>query len=201
MQKRLSEEHISKNPFRQFNLWMEEVLKSDIIEPTAMSLATANKNSVPSVRTVLWKGIQDNAFLFYTNYLSRKGKDLIENPVAELLFYFREFGRQIRISGEVERLSREKSKEYFSSRPRESQIGALISEQSQEIPDFNYLMQKFYETQKKYANMEIPLPLNWGGFKLVPNRFEFWQSGEFRLHDRIVYEKKGNDWRIFRLAP
>ncbi len=148
----------------------------------------------------LLKGFDENGFLFFTNYKSRKGKELIENPAAELLFYWRDLPRQVRISGKVEKVSREESEDYFRTRPLKSRIGAWASKQSEVIPDREYLEKQFKEFAKKYKE-DVPLPPIWGGFRLIPERFEFWQGRENRLHDRICYIKKNNKWKIVRLAP
>lgn len=195
----LLESKIDPNPFKQFELWFEEVLNSDTYEPNAMILATANENK-PSARVVLLKGLDDKGFKFYTNYNSRKGKELSANPNASLLFYWMELERQVRIEGKVEKLSREESLEYFNSRPLESRYGALASNQSEIIPNREYLEQKFSVLREKYGDFP-PMPDYWGGFILIPNLFEFWQGRPGRLHDRIVYEKSDNLWKIYRLSP
>ncbi len=197
----LSEKTVDANPYKQFSKWMEEALRSNIIDPSAMVLATAGKNAVPSARVVLLKGIDEDGFIFYTNYNSKKGKNIIGNPNASLLFFWKEFERQIRILGSVKKLSRKSSAEYFHSRPYESQLAAWASDQSTIIPDRKYLEKKFEELKAKYEGEEIPLPPFWGGFKLVPTEFEFWQGRENRLHDRICYRKIKSSWKIIRLAP
>lgn len=195
----LLESQINPNPYKQFELWFEEVLKSNIYEPNAMILATSLENK-PSARVVLLKGFDSSGFKFYTNYNSRKGKELSINPNAALLFYWMELERQVRIEGRVEKLSREESFEYFNSRPIESRYGALASNQSDIIPNREYLEKKFSELKKKYGD-NPPMPENWGGYKLIPELFEFWQGRPNRLHDRIVYQKSENSWKIFRLSP
>ncbi len=197
----LNETTVDKNPFIQFGKWYEGVLNSNLNEPTAMMLSTADVNGNPSARIVLLKDIDDSGFIFYTNYGSRKGKDLKENPKAALTFFWDELRRQIRIEGRIEKISRESSKEYFSSRPHESQIGAWVSEQSSVIPNREILEIKFDELEEKFGNEEIPLPDFWGGYRLIPNYFEFWQGRENRLHDRICYNKENDEWKIFRIAP
>ena len=197
----LNETSVNKNPFIQFIKWYESVLNSNLNEPTAMMLSTADVNGNPSARIVLLKEIDDSGFVFYTNYESRKGKDLKENPKAALTFFWDELRRQIRIEGRIEKISRETSKEYFSSRPRESQIGAWVSAQSSVIPNREMLENKYVELKEKFGNEEIPLPDFWGGYRLIPNYFEFWQGRENRLHDRICYKKENDEWKIFRLAP
>ena len=197
----LNESSVDKNPFVQFTKWYESILNSNLNEPTAMMLSTADVNGNPSARIVLLKEIDDSGFVFYTNYGSRKGKDLKQNPKAALTFFWDEQRRQIRIEGRIEKISRETSKEYFSSRPRESQIGAWVSEQSSVIPDREFLENKYVELKEKFGNEEIPLPDFWGGYRLIPNYFEFWQGRENRLHDRICYKEENNQWKIFRIAP
>ena len=197
----LNETSVDKNPFIQFTNWYEIVLTSNLNEPTAMMLSTADVNGNPSARIVLLKEIDDSGFVFYTNYGSRKGKDLKENPKAALTFFWDELLRQIRIEGRIEKISKETSKKYFSSRPRESQIGAWVSAQSSVIPNREILENKFDELEEKFGNEEIPLPHFWGGYRVIPNYFEFWQGRENRLHDRICYKKENDEWKIFRIAP
>ena len=196
----LKKSSVDKNPFKQFAKWFNEVLQSGIKEPTAMTLATATKEGVPSARAVLLKDYDENGFLFFTNYESRKGKELIENPAAELLFYWMDLQRQVRISGKVEKTDREDSEQYFKTRPLKSRIGAWASKQSEIIPDREYLEKRFSEFEKKFKD-DVPLPSNWGGFRLIPECFEFWQGRESRLHDRICYLKKNEEWEIIRLSP
>ena len=197
----LNETSVDKNPFIQFTKWYESILNSNLSEPTTMMLSTADVNGNPSARIVLLKEIDDTGFVFYTNYGSRKGKDLKENPKAALTFFWDELRRQIRIEGRIEKISRETSREYFSSRPRESQISAWVSAQSSVIPNREILENKFDELKEKFGNEEIPLPDFWGGYRVIPNYFEFWQGRENRLHDRICYKKEKDKWKIFRLAP
>ena len=197
----LNEMSVDKNPFIQFTKWYETILNSKLNEPTAMMLSTADVNGNSSARIVLLKEIDDTGFVFYTNYGSRKGKDLKENPKAALNFFWDEPQRQIRIEGRIEKISKETSKKYFSSRPRESRIGAWVSAQSSVIPNREYLENKFDELKEKFGNEEIPLPDYWGGYKVIPNYFEFWQGRENRFHDRICYKKENEEWKIFRLAP
>jgi pyridoxamine 5'-phosphate oxidase len=197
----LNESTVLDDPFKQFSEWMEEAVKSNIIDPNAMILATSNKDSIPSVRVVLLKGFDNEGFIFYTNYESKKGKNLVENPNASILFFWKELERQIRISGRVNKISQKESEEYFHSRPRESQLAALASNQSEVIPGREFLEQKFNEFKEEYHDKEIPLPPHWGGFKLFADSFEFWQGRENRLHDRISYLKEDNAWQIVRLAP
>jgi len=196
----LNKDNIDKDPYKQFSLWMDEVLKMNIIEPNAMVLSTSDEKNFPSSRVVLLKEVKDGKFVFYTNYESKKGHDLSVNPKASLLFFWRELGRQIRISGNVTKTSKEESENYFSSRPYESRISAWASKQSSIIPDRKFLKDKFEEIKKAYGK-EVPLPSFWGGYKLSPTRFEFWQGRENRLHDRIVYIQNKDKWDIVRLSP
>ncbi len=199
--KELNESTVKKDPYDQFIIWMDEAIKSDILDPSAMILATANKSAVPSVRTVLLKGIENDGIIFYSNYQSHKGRDIEENPVASILFFWKELERQVRLSGKVEKISKEKSKEYFQSRPYESQLGAIASHQSSVIPDREYLEKKFEEVKSNYNGEKIPPPTFWGGYILKPVEFEFWQGRNNRLHDRICYRKEQEAWKIVRLAP
>ncbi|HMQ68707.1 MAG TPA: pyridoxamine 5'-phosphate oxidase [Ignavibacteria bacterium] len=192
---------ISKDPFTLFQEWFDKALESDPSEANAMSLATSTKDGKPSVRTVLLKGFDKNGFLFFTNYHSRKGKELEENPYASLLFFWRSLERQIRISGKTEKVSREDSEIYFHSRPYDSQIAALCSDQSSVIPDRKYLDEKFISLKEKFNGNEIPLPAFWGGFRLIPDNMEFWQGRQNRLHDRILFTKENNNWKTARLSP
>lgn len=197
----LDESSLFENPFELFSLWMKEAIKIGILDPSAMILATSNKKNIPSVRTVLLKEIESDGFVFFTNYNSRKAKDLIENKNASSLFLWKELERQIRITGIVKKISKEQSENYFRTRPYESKLGAWASMQSSQIPDRKFLENKFEYYKSKFSDEEVPLPPFWGGYKLFPLYFEFWQGRENRLHDRIVYEKKKNFWKIKRLAP
>ena len=196
----LNKSNVEKDPFKQFSIWMDEVLKKGIIEPNAMVLSTSDENNFPSSRVVLLKEVKEGMFLFYTNYESKKGHDLSVNPKASLLFFWRELGRQIRISGNVSKTTKEESEKYFSSRPYDSRISAWASKQSSIIPDRKFLQDKFNEMKIKYSK-KVPLPGFWGGYKLLPFRFEFWQGRENRLHDRIVYSRDKDRWKIARLSP
>jgi pyridoxamine 5'-phosphate oxidase len=165
-----------------------------------MTIATATKEGIPSARVVLLKGFDETGFVFYTNYHSRKGKELNDNPFAAILFWWREFERQIRIEGKIEKISRKESEEYFNQRPLKSRYGTLASEQSEIIENREVLEKRFADLEKQYG-ANPPTPENWGGYKLIPAKFEFWQGRTSRLHDRICYHKENNNWKIFRLQP
>ncbi len=198
----LSENDVSANPIKQFDKWFNQALKAETQEPTAMTLATATHDGRPSARIVLLKGFDNDGFVFYTNYLSRKGKELAKNPLGSLLFFWAGLERQVRIEGTIEKISKEESSKYFESRPRESQLGALVSAQSQEIPNRAVLEKKMQELETEYNDQSIPKPSYWGGYILKPRLIEFWQGRANRLHDRIVYKKVDNkNWKIVRLAP
>jgi pyridoxamine 5'-phosphate oxidase len=198
----LSETSINVNPIKQFDIWFNEAVKADIHEPNAMTLATATTDGRPSARIVLLKGFDMNGFAFYTNYLSRKGKELTKNPNAAVVFFWGELERQVRIEGNIEKLSKEQSEKYFQSRPKGSQIGALVSPQSQEIDSRDVLEAKMSQLEAEYADKEIPKPSFWGGYILKPRLIEFWQGRSSRLHDRIAYKKIDNkNWKKVRLAP
>ena len=199
--KELAKDKVFENPFNQFSLWFDEAKQFETFEPTAAVLSTIDKENHPSARTILLKDVNEKGFVFYTNYGSKKAKELTSNPNASLLFLWKELQRQVRIEGTTEKVSRKESEEYFHSRPRESQIGAWASAQSSVIPDRKSLDDKFEEYRKKFGEDEIPLPDFWGGYILVPNYFEFWQGRPNRLHDRICYKLENNNWKIFRLAP
>lgn len=189
------------NPFAQFEKWYAEAMEIDQQDTNAFVLSTSTKEGKPSSRIMLLKGVDDKGFVFYTNYLGRKSKELIENPNASILFFFKELHRQIRIEGRIEKVSKEESAEYFHSRPVESQVGAWASIQSSKIESRKALEEKFEKYDKEFEGKEVPLPDYWGGFRLIPEYFEFWQGRESRLHDRISYEKINNDWLLSRLSP
>lgn len=200
----LNESDVAPDPFEQFKRWFEEALNSQLPEPNAMILSTASPSGRVQSRTVLLKGLDDRGLAFYTNYESAKGRELADNPQCALLFLWLELERQVRIEGRAERMPVEESETYFRSRPRSSQIGAWASPQSAVITERAVLESKAAEIAETFKNDEtLPLPPFWGGFIVVPDRFEFWQGRESRLHDRIVYERAqdASDWRIKRLAP
>jgi pyridoxamine 5'-phosphate oxidase len=197
----LSEKEVEINPIAQFQKWWEQAIESKIEEVNAMTLATVNSFGFPSARIVLLKGYNENGFIFFTNYESRKGNELEVNPNASIVFFWKELERQIRIEGFVSKLSEKESTDYFKSRPIESQIGAWASPQSSVIVSRELLENNFTALELKYANQEIPKPPHWGGYILNPVQLEFWQGRPGRLHDRIEYGKVDGDWIIKRLAP
>jgi pyridoxamine 5'-phosphate oxidase len=197
----LSEKTVEISPFNQFDIWYKERLSTGIEIPDSLSLGTGFADGRISVRTVLLKEYNKNGFVFFTNYNSKKGAQLSSNPKAAMLFHWAESGRQVRIEGSISKLTAEESDTYFSTRPRESQLGAWTSNQSTVIPDRSYLEEKYDFYTKAFNNKSVDKPKYWGGFRLIPDWFEFWQSGEFRLHDRISYTKNSAYWIIERLAP
>lgn len=198
----LSEKDSDADPIKQFDKWFSEALKSQQHEPTAMTLATATPDGRPSARIVLMKGFNNEGFSFYTNYLSRKGKEIAKNSLGALTFFWDTLERQVRIEGTIEKLSKEESEKYFHSRPKGSQVGAVASPQSQEIDSRAGLEKKWEQLDAQYANKEVPKPAHWGGYILKPRMIEFWQGRPSRLHDRILYKKIDNkNWKKVRLAP
>jgi pyridoxamine 5'-phosphate oxidase len=197
----LSESSVLTNPFDQFKVWFEDAANFGIDEYNAVILATANKRGHPSARVVLLKSVEDNAFVFYTNYNSRKGKNLETNPYAAMVFFWQPLHRQIRVEGKIKKISSSRSDRYFHSRPRGSQLGAVISPQSEEIENREFLDQQLARLQDDYSDAIIPRPKHWGGYALEPTMIEFWQGRSNRLHDRIVYYHLGKTWEIKRLAP
>ncbi|SDL48776.1 pyridoxamine 5'-phosphate oxidase [Pedobacter antarcticus] len=197
----LQESDVAANPTDQFANWFKDVLGAQLFEPNVMTLATADAMGKPSARIVLLKEFDNTGFVFYTNYKSKKGKQLAENPQASLLFFWPELERQVRIDGIVSRVSAEASDSYFHSRPAGSQIGALASPQSQIIPNREYLQEKVSVLKNEFQGVEIPRPEHWGGYILEPQAMEFWQGRPSRLHDRINYTFDNGVWVISRLAP
>jgi pyridoxamine 5'-phosphate oxidase len=198
----LLEESADPNPFKQFEKWMNEVINGELNYLNAMTLSTVAKDGFPSSRVVLLKSFDENGFIFYTNYNSKKGTELIDNPKASLNFFWHEFERQVQIKGTVEKTSEKDSDEYFAIRPRESQIGTWASNQSSKLESRNYLDERVIEFQKQFEGKEIPRPPYWGGFIVKPFYFEFWQGRPNRLHDRLAYTKENSEtWKIERLSP
>ncbi|MEK7439313.1 MAG: pyridoxamine 5'-phosphate oxidase, partial [Chloroflexota bacterium] len=184
----LTESDLDPNPLTQFQRWYEEAVAANVIEPNAMTLATATRDGIPSARTILLKGFDERGFTFYTNYESQKGKELAGNPNAALVFYWATFERQIRITGVINKISPEESEAYFKSRPMGARLGAWVSLQSQVIPNREVLEERLTELMNEFADTEnVPMPPYWGGYCLAPNTIEFWQGRINRLHDRFRY--------------
>lgn len=200
-QNELLEENVLENPIKQFGKWFKEALNAQILEPNAMALSTVSAGK-PHGRIVLLKGFDENGFSFYTNYKSNKGNEVAETPFASLTFFWGELERQVRIEGSIEKVSGEESDEYFHSRPRGSQIGAWVSNQSSVIAGREVIEQRLTELENEFKDLElIPRPAHWGGYCVNPERIEFWQGRPNRLHDRILFTKVGDDWKIERLSP
>ena len=198
----LKREAMPSNPFILFEEWLHQAIAADVNEPTAMLVSTVSPQGTPSARTVLLKGVEENEFVFYTNYNSRKGTHLAQNPHIALTFLWHEMERQVHVEGVVHRLPPEVSDAYFSKRPYRSRVGARISPQSQPIPSRIYLLRRFLMESSHWIAKEVERPDFWGGYGVIPSRFEFWQGRPSRLHDRFLYElKKEGEWVINRLAP
>jgi pyridoxamine 5'-phosphate oxidase len=197
----LTKGNADPDPINQFKIWYDEVLAKETPDANAMTLATATKDARPSARIVLLKSFDDQGFVFYTNYLSRKAKEIDDNPQASLLFYWSAFWRQVRVEGPVEKISLAESEEYFQSRPLGSKLGAWASNQSDVVANRESLEARFAELEKRFGT-EVPRPEHWGGYRLIPSSIEFWQGRDNRLHDRLRYRLENNgSWVIERLAP
>jgi pyridoxamine 5'-phosphate oxidase len=197
----LRREDLDADPIRQFEAWFQQAVELELHEPNAMSLATVDAMGRPLLRTVLLKYFNASGFVFFTNYESRKARHIAENPQVSLLFPWIILERQVIIQGRAEKISMAESLKYFISRPRESQLGAWVSNQSSVVSSRRLLMQKLAEVSEKFGKGEIPLPSFWGGYRVVPETIEFWQGGPARLHDRFFYERKDKGWELSRLSP
>ena len=191
---------LNDNPFIQFESWMDEATQAGLTLPNAMSLATSDDNEI-SIRTVLLKLFNEKGFVFFTNYNSKKSKQINDNPKAALLFPWLDLERQVKISGKVEKITTLESIKYFATRPKDSQLGAWASNQSSQLPSRQMLLSQFESMKEKFSKGEVPLPDFWGGYRVVPHTIEFWQGRENRLHDRFAYKKQSDNWVIERLAP
>jgi len=197
----LTEENINLNPFKQFDIWFKEAKNIGLKDPNAMNVASTTKDGVPSSRMVLLKSYDENGFVFYTNYTSRKSREIIDNPTVALNFFWDALERQVRVEGTISKVDPKISDEYFSSRSRLSQLGAHASNQSQIIENYDVITSNLDELEKKYDGKEIPRPDHWGGFIIVPKTIEFWQGHEGRIHDRLKFHKENSGWNLVRLSP
>jgi pyridoxamine 5'-phosphate oxidase len=198
----LSEKDARPNPFEQFRIWFDQALAAQLPEPNAMTIATATLDGKPSARMVLLKDYDERGFVFYTNYESHKGRQLVNNPWGAIAFWWAELERQVRIEGRIEKVPPAESDAYFHSRPKDSQLGAWASNQSQVIDSREVLEQRLQQLKEEYENKEVPRPPHWGGFRLIPAEIEFWQGRPSRLHDRLLYQRcEDGSWGIQRLSP
>ncbi|MEP7265544.1 MAG: pyridoxamine 5'-phosphate oxidase [Bacteroidota bacterium] len=197
----LTEETLNPNPFEQFRIWLNLAFTKEVPEPNAMTLSTTDKDGRPSSRIVLLRNINDCGFVFFTNYQSRKGNEMTDHPYVSLNFFWPTMERQVRIEGSVEKIAEAESDEYFNSRPRESQLGAWSSNQSTIVKSRAEFESRLIELDKQYVDKPVPRPAYWGGYCVIPFRFEFWQGRPNRLHDRFQFEKHNSEWKIDRLSP
>jgi len=196
----LNRSELNNDPFKQFSLWFSQAIKLGIVEPSAMSLATADEKEI-GIRTVLLKHFDDKGFVFFTNYGSKKSQQIEVKPQAALLFPWLDLERQVKIVGSVEKITTLESIKYFASRPKDSQLGAWASQQSTTISSRSLLVNQFESMKNKFSKGEVPLPDFWGGYRVIPESIEFWQARESRLHDRFIYQRSVNGWSISRLSP
>ena len=198
----LDEEHANADGMKQFHIWFQEAIDENVVEPNAMTLSTINKHGNPASRTLLLKGLEEERLLFYTNYNSNKAQEMDANPNVSICFLWKEMQRQVRITGKAIKTSKAQSEAYFKSRPKGSQIGAWVSPQSRSIPNKAYLAERKEAMIEKFKDVdEVPLPDFWGGYYLEPDTIEFWQGRPDRLHDRLLYTKEAEKWKIERIAP
>jgi pyridoxamine 5'-phosphate oxidase len=197
----LAEADLAREPFRQFEKWFQEAEAAKLPEPNAMLLATAGADGRPSARTVLLKGLDGRGFVFYTNYESRKGRELAANPRATLVFPWFPIERQVIIEGAVAKVAREESEAYFATRPRASQLAAWVSQQSALVPARSVLEEGYKAVERRHEGQQVPMPPHWGGWRVVPETVEFWQGRRSRLHDRLRYRRQPDGWTVERLAP
>jgi pyridoxamine 5'-phosphate oxidase len=197
----LTEKNINKNPFTQFDIWFEDAKKIGLKDSNAMNVASASKDGMPSSRMVLLKSYDENGFVFYTNYTSRKSKEIIDNPNVALNFFWDALERQVRVEGKIQKVDPVISDKYYDSRSRLSQLGAHASNQSQTIESYEVITNKLAILEERYEGKKIPRPEHWGGFVIIPETIEFWQGHEGRIHDRLKFQKEGAGWKINRLSP